>query len=232
MKITIIYGQNHKGSTYHIARQLAEKLNGEMTEFFLPRDFNHFCVGCSTCFLKDEKRCPHYKDLQPITKALDEADVIILASPVYVFHASGSMKALLDHYGYRWMIHRPEPDMFHKQAVCISTAAGGGMKSANKDMKDSLFYWGVGKIYTYGKAVAACDYPSVSEKKKSEIDQATTKLASQIRRRYGHVKPGLKTKAWFSLFRFLQKHGLNEADLGYWEEKGWTKQNRPWKDGV
>lgn len=36
----------------------------------------------------------------------------------------GSMKAFLDHYGYRWMVHRPEEKMFRKQAVCISTAAG------------------------------------------------------------------------------------------------------------
>ena len=29
MKITVIYGQNHKGSTYHIAHDLDLKLNGE-----------------------------------------------------------------------------------------------------------------------------------------------------------------------------------------------------------
>ena len=33
MKITVIYGQNHKGSTYHIAHDLALKLNGEIKEF-------------------------------------------------------------------------------------------------------------------------------------------------------------------------------------------------------
>ena len=29
MKIVCIYGQNHKGSTYHIAKMLADKLQGE-----------------------------------------------------------------------------------------------------------------------------------------------------------------------------------------------------------
>ena len=84
MKTVIIHGQNHKGATYHIAHQLADKIGGELTEFFLPRDFGEFCIGC----------------------------VIILASPVYVFHATGAMKAFLDHYGYRWMVHRPAPGMF------------------------------------------------------------------------------------------------------------------------
>ena len=82
--------------------------------------------------------------------AMDEADVIILASPVYVYHSTGAMKAFLDHYGYRWMVHSPEESMFKKQGVCISTAAGAGMKSTNKDMMDSLFFWGVAKRYQYG----------------------------------------------------------------------------------
>ena len=133
MKITLVYGQNHKGSTYHIARSLADKLGGEINEIFLPRDFSDYCLGCTTCFIKGEDKCPQYYKLNPITQALDEADVLIFASPVYVFHATGGMKNLLDHYGYRWMAHRPSEKMFRKQAVVISTAAGMGMKSTNKD---------------------------------------------------------------------------------------------------
>ena len=49
MKIAMIHGQNHRGSTYHIGAMLAEKLGGEVTEFFLPRDFGEFCVGCNSC---------------------------------------------------------------------------------------------------------------------------------------------------------------------------------------
>ena len=35
----------------------------------------------------------HYEKLKPLTDAMDEANIIILASPVYVFHATGAMKA-------------------------------------------------------------------------------------------------------------------------------------------
>lgn len=45
MKIVIIHGQSHQGSTCHIARQLAEKLKGETKEFFLPRDFDNICTA-------------------------------------------------------------------------------------------------------------------------------------------------------------------------------------------
>lgn len=229
MKTVIINGQNHKGSTYHIARMLAEKIGGEIVEFFLPRDFGEFCGGCCLCFSVSETKCPHYEKISPITKALDEADVIILASPVYVYHATGAMKAFLDHYGYRWMVHTPEESMFHKQGVAISTAAGAGMKSTNKDMKDSLFFWGVGKIYQYGKAVAANRWDGVSDKKKKEIEKATDKMAKQIKAKHGKVKVTLKTKAWFYIMRMLHQRGFNERDDTYWKEKGWLGKARPWK---
>ena len=36
-KIVMLYGQNHKGSTYNIARMILEKIEGEktVTEFFI-----------------------------------------------------------------------------------------------------------------------------------------------------------------------------------------------------
>ncbi|MBP3273024.1 MAG: flavodoxin family protein, partial [Ruminococcus sp.] len=111
MKTVIIHGQSHKGSTYHTARLLADKLGGEVTEFSLPRDFGEFCTGCTQCFEVGEEKCPHFAKLSPITEAIDAADVIILASPVYVFHATGAMKAFLDHYGWCWMVHSPEESM-------------------------------------------------------------------------------------------------------------------------
>ena len=229
MKIVIINGQNHKGSTYHIADKLARKVGGEITEFFLPKDFGEFCLGCTQCFTTDERKCPHYNKLKPITDAMDEADLIILASPVYVYHVTGSMKAFLDHYGYRWMVHRPEEKMFRKQGVCISTAAGAGMKSANKDMADSLFFWGIPKVYKYGNAVASIDWNHVSDKKMQEIEKKTDSLAKAIIRNNGRVKAGLKTKGFFHIMRALQKKGWNERDVKYWREKGWNGKKRPWR---
>ena len=63
MQIVIIHGQNHRGSTYHIGKMVADALGGTVTEFFLPRDFGSFCVGCNNCFMKDESLCPHHESL-------------------------------------------------------------------------------------------------------------------------------------------------------------------------
>lgn len=229
MKITIIHGQNHKGSTYHLARSLAEKLGGDIREFFLPKDFNEFCTGCTNCFMYSEAKCPHYERLSPITSAIDNADVLILESPVYVMHASGSMKVFLDHYGWRFMVHRPEEKMFSKQAVCISTAAGAGMKGANKDMADSLFWWGTGKIYKFGVAVNETSWNRVKDDKKLAYDKKLSTLAKKIAQKQGRVKPSVKTKVIFNFMSIMQKNGLNKPDMEYWKEKGWIGKKRPWQ---
>lgn len=229
MKITIIHGQSHQGSTCHIARILAKKLNGEVKEFFLPKDFGEFCMGCTACFGESETKCPHYGKLSLITKAMDDADVIILASPVYVYHATGAMKAFLDHNGWRWMVHRPEEKMFSKQAVCISTAAGAGMKSTNQDMAHSTFFWGLAKTYQYGVAVMETSWARVSTKKKRAIEKKLSRLAYKIQRKQGRIKPSVKTNAFFYFMSKVQKKGWNKADANYWRAKGWTERKRPWR---
>lgn len=229
MEIVIIHGQSHKGSTYHIANNLAQKVGGNIKEFFLPKDFNEFCIGCTKCFLESENKCPHFEKLKAITETIDKANLIILASPVYVMHSTGAMKAFLDHYGYRWMAHRPEKAMFYKQGVCISTAAGIGMKSAIKDMKDSMFFWGIPQIYKYGKAVLAANWKEVSEKNKKSIDASLSAIAEKIKKNYGKEKVGIKTKVVFNVMRLFQKKGFNKTDMQYWADNGWLDKNRPWK---
>lgn len=231
MKVLIISGTNHKGSTYNIGRIMAEKLTKpeEISEVFLPRDFDEFCYGCTNCFEKNEEICPHAEKLKPITELIDASDVLILTSPVYVYHCTGQMKALLDHYGWRWMAHRPEEKMFSKQAVVVATAAGAGVKSTMKDMADSCFFWGIPQTYKLGRAVAAADWQSVKPKIKDDINKKADSIAKKILKRQGKVPVSLKTKGFFKIMSLLQKNGWNKADVDYWKEKGWTEDKRPWK---
>lgn len=229
MKIVIINGQNHRGSTRMIARELAEKVGGEITEFFLPKDFDEPCIGCWTCFKTDLTHCPHYEKLEKITEAIDAADLIVLDSPVYVFHATGQMMAFLDHYGTRWLVHRPDARMFGKQGVCISTAAGGGMRGTNRDMADSLMFWGVPRIYQLGFGVRAACPDEIPEKILRKIHRSTDALAAKIRRRAGRRGVSLQGRFWFYTMRFAHKHSFRaEPDYSYWEEHGWHGKGRPW----
>lgn len=57
MKIVMIHGQNHKGSTWSIGNLLVQRIQGEkeVKEYFLPRDLNHFCTGCFACLEARER---------------------------------------------------------------------------------------------------------------------------------------------------------------------------------
>ena len=126
MKITIVHGQNHKGSTPAITREPAEKIGGKITEFFLPRDFAQPCLGCYTCFQKDLTHCPHFAKLQPLSDALLAADIILPDSPVYVCHATGQMMSFLDHFGTWWTGAPPAPRNVRQAGGCH--LHGGGRR--------------------------------------------------------------------------------------------------------
>jgi len=82
MKVTLIHGQNHKGSTYHIARMVAEKIGGDIEEFFLPRDSKEGCLGCYACLYKGREFCPHSVQIEAIFRSMLFSDVIVIGSPM------------------------------------------------------------------------------------------------------------------------------------------------------
>ena len=232
MKITVIYGtqRKSKSSTYNIAQQFIKILaeGDSVTEFFLPESMPNFCRGCWQCFT-DYTKCPDYGYLKPMTDAMCGADLLIFTAPVYVYHVPGQLKAFLDHFGYRWMPHQPMKEMFEKQALLIATAAGAGTKSTLKDLKDSMTFWGVARIYTFGRNIAAADWDSVSEKKKLSFTKDIVRLSAKIRATSINVNPTLKVKSLFYIMRFMQKKfHYNDADVKYWENKGWLEKVRPW----
>ena len=231
MKIVMIHGQNHKGSTYKIGRMIANKISREddIVEFFLPRDLNHFCLGCYAC-IEDVTKCPFYEEKNRIMTAVESADLLIFTTPTYCLRASAPMKSFIDLTFNYWMIHRPRKCMFSKRAIVVSTAAGIGTKSAIKDITTTLLYWGVPSVITYGISVQAMNWTGVADKKKQKIEKDTIKIANKVLKRK-RVKAGLKTKALFMMMRMMQKKdwGSGEAEKMYWDKNGWLGKERPWK---
>lgn len=230
MKVTVIHGTERRGSTYNICKLFLESLGEvEVFEYFLPKDGPGFCVGCNQCF-EDERKCKDYKVLEPIVRAMEESEILVFTTPTYVYHATGQMKAFLDHFGYRWMVHRPSESMFKKVGVVISTAAGAGTNSAMKDILDSFRFWGVAKSYTLGVNVRAISWKTVTPKKREEIDKKVKRLSLKVLKNVDKTTPALKVKGLYYAMRFAQKkYKITEVDYNYWEEKGWFSGSRPWK---
>ena len=231
MKIVIINGQNHKGSTWNIANLLLQKLPGEkeVKENFLPRDLNHFCSGCYAC-LEARERCPYWREKEPMLHQMRETDLLILTSPNYCMMPSAPMKAFLDLFFTNWMSHKPLREMFSKRAVVISSAAGAGAKKSAKLIGNNLANWGIPEIHLYAAVVNAMNWDMVPSGKKARMEKDMDKLARQLSRR-GKVTVGLKTRILFWFYGGMQKAGWGASpeEKQYWIENGWLSGGKPWK---
>lgn len=238
MKITVINGTEKHGITYRLKEMFLAPLRGtaEITEYVLPGDCPAFCMGCTSCILAGEHTCKDAAYVQKIAASLLEAELIVMTSPAYVFHTTGAMKALLDHFAYLWMPHRPAPAMFGKRAVIITQCLGAGGKSAAKDIAHSLSWWGISDIRVFtGRLMGDIVWDRLTEKKRSELTQGIGKLSEKYVRA-DYAKPA-RTK-WYTKLKFLfcrvMKRSLYESgpecvDVAYWAERGWLGSARPWK---
>lgn len=238
MKITVINGTEKHGVTYQLKEIFLSEFRqtADITEYELPKDCPHFCTGCTSCILRGENTCKDKDKIGVIEKSLLEADLIVMTSPAYVMHTTGAMKAFLDHFAYRWMPHRPAPEMFAKRAVILTQCLGVGAKSAAKDIKHSLSWWGISKISVFtGALISDIVWNKLPEKKQTELTTQVKKLARKFTRIH-YEKPArtnLNTKIKFSFCRAMQK-SLHKADPEYldgkyWAQQGWLKKARPWK---
>ena len=238
MKITVINATEKKGVTYRLKEIFLEPFRGnaDITEFYLPKDGPGFCTGCTNCFREKQEMCKDAACVQRIEKAMLEADLLVFTSPAYVFHTTGAMKTLLDHFGYRWMPHRPAKEMFGKRAVIITQCLGAGGSSTAKDIHDSLSWWGVSCVKKSSfKLMSEINWDKIPEKKRSEMRAKLIRLAERMLKidysRPAHTN--LIVKAKFMAVRMLQKDlgkkNPEYTDFKYWKANGWLGKTRPWK---
>ena len=227
MNITVINGTEKYGVTYRLKEMFltAFKDNANITEYYLPKDCPNFCNGCISCITKGENTCKDAEYIGKIDKSLLDADLIVMTSPAYVFHSTGAMKVFLDHFAYRWLSHRPASEMFEKRAVIITQCLGAGAKSAAKDIKHSLSWWGVSKIGIFtGSLMSDIVWEKLSEKKRVELTEKVKKLSQKFAQ-IDYTKPAhtnLITKFKVFFCRMMQK-SIHKSDPAYLDGKYWAE---------
>lgn len=228
MKVLTIIGTPHKGNTNAIVDLFLDEFKGnEIDEIVLPNDFDDICLGCANCILKGEDKCPHYSKINPIIKKIEESDLIILATPVFVGSCSSSMKVLLDHLAYMWLVHRPKESMFSKVGLIITSAGGSGVKDTTKLLKKNLFYLGVPQIFNYGVTTMKMGGNYSNYNKKDKIKKQVKKKAIKVKKALKKRRVGLKTRFFFNMFKMTKKNGWNKTDVDYWKENVWLEGKKP-----
>ena len=231
MKVLTIMGTQHKGNTRAITDLFLNEFIDERNEFdeiILPNDFQNFCYGCANCILNGEQTCPHFNEVSQIVERIEKADLIIIATPVFVGSCTGGLKALLDHLAYIWLVHRPKEIMFNKVGLIVTSAGGSGVKDTVKLLKSNFSFWGVSKVYNYGVTTMKMGGNYVDYNKKDIIKKQVKHKANKIKQTLNSKnKVGLKTKFLFNIFKMSQKNGWNKTDVDYWKEKGWLNGKKP-----
>ena len=123
MNILILNGSpRHNGNTQLLAQSFAKgaEENGHKIEFISVDDVNiNPCKGCNACFKNKDMLCVQHDDMAEIYAKLANADMLVIASPIYFYGISAQLKAIIDR------CHNPIRDTFHinKAALLLVGAA-------------------------------------------------------------------------------------------------------------
>ncbi|MDE6231748.1 MAG: flavodoxin family protein [Lachnospiraceae bacterium] len=115
-KIVVLVGSvRKKGNTDLLARAFvegAEKNND--VEVVSVADYKvNPCIGCNTCFSRENHKCFQKDDMELIYRKLTDADIIVAASPVYFYGISAQLKAVVDR------LHTPLRNEFHVKKLAL-----------------------------------------------------------------------------------------------------------------
>ena len=87
-----------------------------------------YCTGCGSCF--DGKPCPQKDDMAEILEKMIEADVIVMATPVYFYTMCAQMKTLIDRTCARYT------EIVGKEFYFIVTAATNNKQALARTIEE------------------------------------------------------------------------------------------------
>ena len=80
----------------------AQETGNQVEKIFLKDKRINYCTGCSVCSMY-QKPCPQKDDAAEIVEKMIEADVIVMATPVYFYAMSAQMKTMIDRCCARYL---------------------------------------------------------------------------------------------------------------------------------
>ena len=235
VKIVVIMGSPHRGNSLEFTQRIEEKLVqlGDVSfEYIHLKDIDlQPCKGCFVCFTKGEDRCPLKDDLQAIRQKIDEADGVILVSPVYAMHVSYLMKRFIDRFAYN--LHRPR--YFGKYALVVATTGNIGLKPTLKYLRDIAGGIGFDCVDQLGYLAAP---KNTSLRTISTQKDRTDEVVAKFYRAIVEKRPRKLTFTDHLGFRLMQAaygrlETMSPTDYRHWKEKGWLeKGTRYYHDNV
>ena len=150
-KIAVLMGTRQKsGNTVTLVRSFLDKLSKQdySIEYIFPQDYKiEPCIGCNNCFINTQ--CIKKDDIPIIQKKILEADLLVIASPVYLHYFTGELKMILDKCS--WWAHTLR--LQGKPVVIASTCSNNGNKTVMKALGEIMAFMGGNIIATVNAAL-------------------------------------------------------------------------------
>ena len=115
MNILILSGSPRKGgNTESLAEAFAKgAVAHHHVEIVSVRNYKvNPCLGCNICF-KTNGACAQKDDMTLIYEKMSQADMLVIASPVYFYSISAQLKTIIDRF------HNPIRDSFNIQKMAL-----------------------------------------------------------------------------------------------------------------
>ena len=151
MKIVVISGSPRKGGNTEIMAETFAKGARESGHEVIIKKLSILkvapCTDCKYCFTS-VGMCSQKDDMTEILEAVDQADMLVFASPIYWFNITGQLKCTIDR-----MYARGKVGFHHKYAgLLLNSGAPGVYDSAIAQYKatNSYLKWEDKGIITIG----------------------------------------------------------------------------------
>jgi multimeric flavodoxin WrbA len=196
MKIIGFNGSPRK--TWNTATLLNKALEGAAsqgaeTELIHLYDLNYKgCISCFACKTKDGKsygKCPIQDDLAVVFKKVEEADAIVLGSPIYLGRVTGEMAAFMDRFLFQYSVYSDPPQSLfpkkiHTGFIYTMNATEDQMKAMGYDQQigsnenmlrrifgnsEFLLSFDTYQFNDYSKVVATRFDPEKKAKRREEV---------------------------------------------------------------
>lgn len=127
-KVLILSGSPRKGGNSELLcdefMRGAAKTGNEVEKIRVAAKKVAPCSGCYYC-TKNNGKCVHKDDMAEILQKMIDADVLVLASPVYFYSINAQLKAVIDRTVARWL------EVKNKEFYYIATMADESVSSAD-----------------------------------------------------------------------------------------------------
>ena len=137
MKILVLNGSPRpRGNTAKMAaafREAAEEAGHEVNVVDVCRKNISGCLACEYCHGKGHGQCIQKDDMQEIYGYLQDANMLILASPIYYHGISGQLKCAIDRF-YSALFSSGDPDMYEGAKFSFDGDFLGYLGLENKGM--------------------------------------------------------------------------------------------------